>query len=334
MNIIQKVTDRKVTLHKVRETLTNPTFTVPSLMVIFFVGKFLGFVKIRVIAQLFGATAEADLFWAAFTIPDLFFNIIVAGSINAAIIPVFTKVLLNKGDRDLTALFIRINALFTGLFLIFSVVVFILSDQIAAGMVGGGVLAQVLNVSSAFQPQDALKLAELMRIMMISPILLGFSSILSGYLQVYKRFVVTAMAPLLYNVGFIVGSMLLVKSAGLGIEGLSYAVILGSFLHFAVQIPVFMQLSGKFLSDIRSLFSFSQARELGSIIKLSVPRILGAVGEQVNVIVNTLVSFTIVPGALSAYRYAFSLFLFPPQIISGAISMTAMSKLSALFSSR
>lgn len=331
MNIIQKIRGKEISLHRITETLAQPTFTVPYLMAIFLVGKFLGFVKIRVIAQLFGVTGQSDIFWAAFTIPDMFFNIIVAGSINAAIIPVFTKVLLGKGDKELSAFFLRINALLSVIFVVFSALVFIFSQQIAEGIVSGGAVAQVLNVSSAFHPEDAVLLASLMRIMLLSPILLGVSSIMSGYLQVYKRFVITATAPLMYNIGTIVGSVVLVNNLDLGVVGASWSVIIGSLMHLLIQLPTFWSISGKYFSDIKALFSFSQAREMLDVIKLSVPRMIGAFGEQINVFITTIISFTVTQGALSAYRYAFSLYLFPPQIISGALSMTTMTKLSELF---
>jgi putative peptidoglycan lipid II flippase len=46
-------------------------------MTILFITKILGFIKLRTIAQLFGVSHELDIFWAAFTIPDMLFTIIV-----------------------------------------------------------------------------------------------------------------------------------------------------------------------------------------------------------------------------------------------------------------
>ena len=65
----------------------NGIFIVMSILL---VTKILGFIKLRTIAQLFGVSHELDIFWAAFTIPDMLFTIIVAGSLNAAIIPIFS----------------------------------------------------------------------------------------------------------------------------------------------------------------------------------------------------------------------------------------------------
>jgi len=72
------------------------------IMFILLLTKFLGFIKLRIIAQLFGASRELDIFWASSTIPDMVFNVLIGGSINAAIIPVLADTLHKKGSWNLT----------------------------------------------------------------------------------------------------------------------------------------------------------------------------------------------------------------------------------------
>jgi len=60
--------------------------------------------KLRIFAQLFGASHELDIFWAAFTIPDIIFMVLLAGSINAAIIPILSDELYDKGKSSLNIL--------------------------------------------------------------------------------------------------------------------------------------------------------------------------------------------------------------------------------------
>ena len=74
--------------------------------------KILGFIKLRIIAQLFGASHDLDIFWAASTIPDMVFLVIVGGSINAAIIPILSDVLYDRGKKKLNELFNKITFLF------------------------------------------------------------------------------------------------------------------------------------------------------------------------------------------------------------------------------
>ena len=81
------------------------------IMIMLLITKILGFWKLRVFAQLFGASHELDIFWAAFTIPDMLFTVIAAGSINAAIIPVFSEVFYKEGKERLDRFFNHLSLL-------------------------------------------------------------------------------------------------------------------------------------------------------------------------------------------------------------------------------
>ena len=80
-----------------------------SVMFLLFITKILGFWKLRVFAALFGASHQLDIFWAAFTIPDMIFMVLVAGSVNAAIIPILSDQLYDKGKKSLNELFKKIS---------------------------------------------------------------------------------------------------------------------------------------------------------------------------------------------------------------------------------
>lgn len=309
-------------------------------MVILVFSKILGFLKLRLIAQLFGATRELDLFWAAFAIPDTLFNIIIAGSINAAIIPVFSKVLNKKGDLHLAKLFYRLNILFFLCIIFLSIIAFIFANQIGSILVGKGLGIGLLQTAEDITMTDVNFLAWLIRIMLLSPIFLGISSLLSAYLQIYKKFFVTALAPLIYNIIVIVVALSFVRQGGMGVEGIAWATVLGSVFHLISQIPAFVKLFKKQTLFTKNLFvemkgklfgAKEDLQEIFSVVRLAVPRIIGVVGEQINVFINTLISFTLSGGALSAYKFAFSLHLFPVQIIGGAMSLVALPNLSEAF---
>jgi len=310
------------------------SIVIPSLMIILLVTKFLGFVKIRVIAELFGGTRELDIFWAAFALPDTLFNVLVVGSINAAIIPIFSTILHKEGDEKLAKFLVQLNTILTILLLLFSVILFIFSPQISNFLIHSGQVGTFLEISQSLTDSDVQLLSQLMRIMTLSPILLGISSLLTGYLQVYKKFVVTTIAPLLYNIGMIIGSLVLVRYVGMGVNGFAWAVIIGTVLHLGIQIPGTVKLLRLTLADPARtpIFRIKDFRsELKKIFTLSVPRALSLFGDQVIVIFNTIVGLGLTSGALSAYKYAYSLHLFPAQIISGSISTVSLPKFSEFY---
>jgi putative peptidoglycan lipid II flippase len=206
-------------------------------MMVLVLTKVLGFLKIRIIAQLFGVSRELDIFWAAFAIPDTLFNVLVAGAINAAIIPMFSAVLHKDGDRPYNDLFKRLNFLYIILFLFLGGLVYVYAPTIGEFLTRSQSLHSFLGTTSDIARSDIQTFTSLMRIMLLSPLLLGISSLVTAFLQVKKRFFVTSLAPLFYNLGMIVVSLLFVRWMGMGVEGIAWSVVAGSAFHLAVQIP-------------------------------------------------------------------------------------------------
>ncbi|MEA3357366.1 MAG: murein biosynthesis integral membrane protein MurJ [Patescibacteria group bacterium] len=288
------------------------------MMVLLAITKLVGFVKVHMFARMFGASSELDIFWAAFTIPDIIFNIVAVGSINAALIPCFAQKLC-VGSRSLQKLFNSVFNLFMILLILSGVLVFIFAPKLCDVIISGGLAFS----SGVFTEVDAAMMAELMRIMAVSPVILGLSSILTAGLQVNKRFIVPALAPLLYNVGIIVGTMIMVGVFDMGVEGLAVGVVLGSILHLLVQIPLSRSLGLEFKIDLKFWNS-----DLIQLVKLAVPRVFGLIGEQISILVNTVISMGLGAGALSAFKFGSSLYLLPVQIIGSTISQAAMPTLS------
>lgn len=298
-------------------------------MLILVLTKFLGFIKLRIIAQLFGASRELDIFWASSTIPDMVFNILIGGSINAAIIPVLSDTLHKKGKGGLNKVFDHLLVIFFSLFLILSLSLFIFTPQIGEFLATSDTFRGFLDISDNFNTNNLDLFIKLMRINLLSPLILGISGLITAYLQNYRKFAITSLAPLFYNVAMIAGSYILVKYFDMGVEGIAISALIGSVLHLAVQIPQWRKIYEE--GDVKNKITVGSVfRDSGVLrtVKLAVPRILGLMGEQINILVNTLISFTLAPGALSSYKFAFSLHLFPVNIIGSAIAQVSLPELS------
>lgn len=299
-----------------------------ALIFILLLTKLLGFVKLRIMAQLFGASRELDIFWAASTIPDMVFNVLMGGSINAAIIPVLSGTLHTKGKAELNKMFDHLVVIFFALFSIISVTLFIFTPQLGESLATSNTFRGFLDISDIGRENLDL-FVHLMRISLVSPIILGVSGLITAYLQNYKKFAITSLAPLFYNLAMIIGSVILVKYFDMGVEGLAISTLIGAVIHLAIQIPLWRKLYKE--DDIRNrvtIISIFKDSGVLKTIKLSIPRILGLLGEQVNTFVNTLISFTLSAGALSAYKFAYSLHLFPANIIGSAIAQVSLPELS------
>lgn len=300
-----------------------------ALICVLLLTKLLGFIKLRIIAQLFGASRELDIFWASSTIPDMVFNVLVGGSINAAIIPVLSDTLHKKGKPALNKVFDHLMVIFFAVFIVLIIALFILTPQIGEFLATSETFRGFLDISDNFNRGNLDLFIKLMRISLVSPLILGMSGLITAYLQNYRKFLVTSLAPLFYNLAMIIGSYVLVKYFEMGVEGIAISTLIGSVLHLIIQIPLWRKIYKE--DDVRNkitIKSIFQDSEVFKTLKLAIPRILGLLGEQVNIFVNTIISFTLSAGALSSYKFAFSLHLFPVNIIGSAIAQVSLPELS------
>jgi putative peptidoglycan lipid II flippase len=69
------------------------------LMVAVFLSRFLGLIRDRLLVHNF-STSEASVFFAAFKLPDLMFQLLILGTLSVAFIPVFTEYLNKDGEKE------------------------------------------------------------------------------------------------------------------------------------------------------------------------------------------------------------------------------------------
>ena len=303
--------------------------SVPFVMLLLLITKILGFLKLRTIAQLFGVSHELDIFWAAFTIPDMLFMLLVAGSINAAVIPTFSEIFRKEGKDSLNQFFNHLMVIVSSLFILIAIILFIFTPQLTTLLIESDVLQDFLKFGERIGPEDFDLFVSLTRIMMLSPIFLGISSLVTGYLQVRKQFFVTSLAPLFYNLAMMIGSVILVVGFDMGVEGIAISAVLGSLMHLIVQIPRFKNYyDGHLRFGIAPLIEGLRHSKTRQAVRLALPRTIAVLGEEVNTVVNTLISFSLAAGALSAYKFAVSLHLFPINIVGSAIAQVALPDLA------
>src|SRR3989344_8082846 len=162
------------------------------LMGSYLTSAFLGIFRDRLLAGQFGAGHELDVYYTAFTLPDLIALILIFGAISASIIPIFSSYWVKSKEDAWQYISTFLNVFFSvliGISIILIIFAPILISFIAPG----------------FSEEKKELTVMLMRIMFLGPIILGASNIISGILQVFHKFLVTALAPILYNLGIIAG---------------------------------------------------------------------------------------------------------------------------------
>jgi putative peptidoglycan lipid II flippase len=175
-------------------------------------------------------------------------------------------------------------------------------------------------VTPGFSQAEKEKTIILTRLMFLSPIFFGLSSIFSGILQYFNRFLVYALCPILYNLGIIFG--ILVLAPKFGILGVGMGVILGALFHWLIQIPSVFNCGYHY----KSLFNFKYPA-IKRVFSLMTPRVFAVAAQQINLIVITAIASTIL-GAISIFNFANALYSFPVGIIGTSFAIAVFPTLS------
>ncbi|TLN10750.1 hypothetical protein FDZ74_10705, partial [bacterium] len=220
--------------------LSHLTRVTILLAVFFGIDKIVAFARIIIVARQFGLSRELDAFNVANNLPDLLFALISGGALAMAFIPVLTETLTRQGRSEAWDLFSRIANLAFLVTAAFSVLIAIFAEPLVGWRLG---------IAPGFEQQQQNLVAELMRLNLFATLIFSLSGLVIAGLQANQHFLLSAIAPILYNLGQIFGALVLapeqglqlgpvtLPAFGLGVHGLVYGVILGAALHLAVQIP-------------------------------------------------------------------------------------------------
>jgi len=275
----------------------------------FLVSRILGYVRLLVIANTFGATADLDAFFAAFRIPDLIFQLVAAGALSSALVPIVSGLFTtNEQQRAWRVVSTVINLMLIGL-VILSGGFFILAPVI------------VPIITPGFEGAQLDKTIELTRIMLLSPIFLALGAVATSVLNAGGRFAAAALAPIVYNLAIIGAAVFLAPT--LGVDGLALGVVAGSLGHLLVQLRPLARLGFRYEPHIDD--ADPQARKA---LTLMAPRAIGLGASQITFIVVTSLATTLAVGSVSDFNFAFALLQIPLGIIGVPLGIVLLPTLS------
>lgn len=274
--------------------------------------NFLGLIRDRLLASTFGAGDTLDVYYAAFRIPDLIYNLLILGALSAAFIPVFTGLKSHEKDDEAWKL---TNGMVN--LALFSIVV--LSVLFA-------VFAPILMriITPGFPPDKMDQVVLFTRIMFLSPLFLGISGIMGGVLTSMRRFLVYSIAPLLYNLGIIIGIVFFVRI--MGPVGLAWGVVFGAFMHLSLQYLTVKNLGYEHRWEFWKAWKDRHVRQVG---KLMLPRMTGIAINQFNLMVITIFASTLAAGSLAVFNFSQNLQSVPLSVFGISFSIAVFPALSA-----
>jgi putative peptidoglycan lipid II flippase len=282
----------------------------------FLVSRILGWLRYVVMVDIFGATGELDAFLAAFRLPDLMFQLVAAGALSSAIIPIAAALFATGEEARTWRVISTIANLMLLALLALAVIVFVAAPWIVPFITPGFVS----------DPPKLEQTIDLTRIMLLSPIFLALGSLATSVLNARNRFAASVLAPIVYNMAIIAGTIFL--SGPLGVTGLAVAVVLGSVGHLLVQLPAVLRLGYRYVPRIA--LDDPQARQA---LLLMAPRAVGLGVTQITFVVATAIASTVGDGGISAFQLAFVLLQIPLGVIGvplGVVVLPALSRDAAV----
>ena len=276
--------------------------------------RVLGFFRDWTVAHQIGSNATTDAFYAAFTLPD-FLNYLVAGaSLSATFIPVFNKFAAeNREDVG---------------WHVFSTVVTSMGILLSALVVVGEIFAPHLMelIAPGLSPGEKTRAIFLTRIMLPAQICFYQGSILSAVQYAKGQFVIPSLAPVVYNLGIILGGVLL--SPRIGITGFSVGVLGGALAgNFLLQVYGAKRAGARFRPNL-------DLRHPGfwMFVKLTIPIMLAlSLVFTDDWIMRWFASYQ-ANGSISWLNYAKTLMRVPLGVVGQAVGVASFPFLARLYS--
>ena len=275
-----------------------------------FLSQLTGLFRDRMLAHVYGAGRELDLYYTAFRIPDLIFVSVASLVSISVLVPLITQA-ESKG-RD------EVRGLVHDVFLFFSLII------IFAGTIAFFVMPLIAPlVFRGFSAEEYTVLEQLSRVLLLSPVLLGFSNLLGSLAQAHERFIAYAAAPIAYNIGIIVGIVFF--RPWLGIVGVACGVALGAFLHLLLQIPSVRYLPFPLKISLRELIGRVRGlwMRVKEILALSLSRTLSLSVTNIALIALVSLGTTLGAGSVAVFIFASNLQSVPLSIIGVSYSVAA-----------
>ncbi|MGH2401546.1 MAG: murein biosynthesis integral membrane protein MurJ [Candidatus Limnocylindria bacterium] len=279
------------------------------LSVLIFGSYVMGLVRDRIFARTFGAGAELDAYNAAFVLPELLLDVLVEAGLAAPFIPIFMR-LRSVGDGSEGDRFARtiLTAAITVMG-VTAIVLFVFAD------------ATTRLIAPEYAGAQRELYVGLFRLMLATPILFAASLTLGQVLLAEQRFFWYGIAPLLYNAGIILGTVVF---SGLGIFGPAIGAVIGAAIHLA----------SRFVGLWHSRFRIGLGRNFGTasvreFVRLMLPKTASHPVEPMTFLFFTSIATTLAAGSVSAVSFARNFQSVPVSLIGVAFALAVFPALSA-----
>lgn len=294
-------------------TTKTVTKAAAIMMAAIFASRILGLVREMVIASRFGGGGQTSAYVVAFNLPDVLYFLLSSGALSSAFIPVFTEYITKGREDEAWKVF---SILGTFIFITLGSVIVLceiftrqLMPLVAPGFVRYPALLEQTIV--------------LTRILLPGVLFFFIGGLIIATLYSRQHFVAPALAPIIYNIGIIIGGLTL--GSRIGTAGLTWGALVGAFLgNVVLQVIVVRRMGIKFKPSLN-------LRHPGvvKVGKLALPVLLGLSLPYVDVYVNRWFATFLQEGAPAALNFANRLMQVPLGVFAQAAAVALFPTLAA-----
>jgi putative peptidoglycan lipid II flippase len=281
-----------------------------------------GFLRLRLLNAAYYETYPTgiDAYIAAFTVPDFMFFILVSGALSVTFIPVFNQRLAKGNKRsawELSTSMINFMALMT---LVASILIIIFADPLIRHVIAPGLSESGMALAISMT-----------RVIAVNPFLFAIATVIASIQQAIGRFTFFALAPILYNIGIIIGITVFTGGINIfgwqvfdgGIMGVALGVVLGSIMQLVVSSIGLFGLGFDYRFKI-----YWKNKGFRKVLTLLPARSLDQGMDYLVGIAETNMASRFTAGTIAAFNQATTLHMAPINLIGVTISTAAFPSMT------
>ncbi len=290
-----------------QQSLTHATLLISGA---YLASKLLGLLRDALLARHFHVGPDVSAYYAAFRVPEMLFTLLVSGAFAVAFIPVLSEHLAKDQREEAWDVMSSLLNLLVLATILGGVLIIIFADPLTR------------LISPGFDQQTHELSTNLTRIMAITPVMFAISSVLGSVQQAFNRFLIFSFAGVLYNLGIIIG--ILVLSGPFGIYGAAWGVVLGVAMQAVLQWLGLYGLGIKYRPILKL-----KLKGVATTLKLMLPRSIDQGIDQINYSVETIIGSTVSTNAIAQLAFANNLKNVPLALIGSSITTAIFPRLAA-----
>lgn len=278
-----------------------------------------GLVREIATARFLGTGPGAEAFKAALRIPNLLQNLLGEGVLSASFVPVYSRLIAEGRDEDAG----RLAGAIAGLLILLTSLI------VAVAVVFARPITRI--IAFGFEPGgERFELTvTLVRIITPGVGMLVLSAWCLGILNSHRRFFLSYIAPVVWNlaiIGSLTGAVLFVTTEELGLAtAMGIGALTGSVLQFLVQLPTVRRLVPHLRLSLRL-----DANGVRAVIARFGQVLAGRGSVQLGSYVDLFAASLLAVGGVAAVTYAQSLYLLPIALFGMSVAAAELPALSTM----